>query len=243
MTEIEDFVISEPYQPTENEKRAIGELEDKDQGLVVDDWDSRKTYIKSFKENLREDMYKKQNELCAYCRIHVPLSCVPMHREHIVYKNDHPQWMFLPENLCIACPLCNEYKGEAEVLANPKTKKYPNNSRGFKIIHPLYDRYSEHIELIGGILYRGKTNKGRYTIETCHLYRVALAEERVTHIKIEENKGSIIAGLMQLLKQSEKYVDDNNKFIQRVTKIVSQYKENQRLKVERGGNARGTKIK
>lgn len=223
MTQEEDFIVSEPYQPTEEEKQAIREMEDK--GLVAGDWDSKKKYIKNFKENLREDMYEKQNELCAFCRIHVPLGCVPMHREHIVYKDAHPQWMFLPENLCVVCPLCNEFKGTTEVLTNPKTVVYPKDGKGFKIIHPLYDRYSEHIELLNGILYRGKTKKGIFTIETCHLYRVKLAEDRVNHIKIEENDGSIIAGLMKLLSQSEKYVDDNKRFIQRVTKIVNKYKQ------------------
>lgn len=225
MTEQEDFIVTEPYQPTEDEKLAIAKLEAT--GVKARNWDSRRKYIKSFKENLREDMYEKQNELCAFCRIHVPLSCVPMHREHIVYKDEHPQWMFLPENLCIACPLCNEFKGTTEVLSNPQTKTYPKNSSGFKIIHPLYDRYSEHIELIGGILYRSKTDKGRFTIETCHLYRVKLAEERVTQVIIEENKGSLISGLMQLLSQSEKYVDDNKRFIRRVTKIVDKYRQEQ----------------
>lgn len=223
MTEEEDFMVAEPYRPTEDEKQAIAKLEAK--GLKAKNWDSKRKFIKSFKENLREDMYEKQNELCAFCRIHVPLSCVPMHREHIVYKDEHPQWMFLPENLCIACPLCNEFKGTPEVLANPNTKTYPRNGSGFKIIHPLYDRYSEHVDLIGGILYRGKTDKGRFTIATCHLYRVKLAEERVTQLKIEENEGTIIAGLMKLLSQSEMYVDDNKKFIQRVTKIVNSYKQ------------------
>ena len=223
MTEEEDFMVAEPYRPTEDEKQAIAKLEAK--GLKAKNWDSKRKFIKSFKENLREDMYEKQNELCAFCRIHVPLSCVPMHREHIVYKDEHPQWMFLPENLCIACPLCNEFKGTTEVLANPNTKTYPRNGSGFKIIHPLYDSYSEHVDLIGGILYRGKTDKGRFTIATCHLYRVKLAEERVTQLKIEENEGTIIAGLMKLLSQSEMYVDDNKKFIQRVTKIVDSYKQ------------------
>ena len=88
MTEIEDFIIQEPYKPTKEERLAIRELEEKVSGLVPEDWDSKKTYIKSFKENLRKDMYKKQNELCAFCRIHTSPACVPMHREHIVYKKE-----------------------------------------------------------------------------------------------------------------------------------------------------------
>ena len=224
MTDKEDFIIQEPYQPTEEERQAIKELEDKEQGLVAEDWDSQKTYIKSFKKNLRNDMYKKQNKLCAFCRIHVPSACVPMHREHIVYKNKHPQWTFLPENLCVACPSCNEYKGTTEVLVDPQTSTYPNVGDGFKIIHPLYDRYSDHIELLGGVLYRGKTDKGVFTIEKCHLHRVGLAEERADQKMYMENKGSIIAELILLTTISNHYVDDQDDFIRYVMDIVEGYK-------------------
>ena len=96
MNEIEDFIVTEPYMPSEGEKKAIAELEAK--GIAPKNWNSKKKDVVSFKKNMREDMYEKQNTLCAYCRIHVPLACVPMHREHIVYKDAHPQWMFLPQN-------------------------------------------------------------------------------------------------------------------------------------------------
>lgn len=225
MTELEDFIVQEPYPPADDEKKAIAELEAK--GLVPDDWNSGKNGIKSFKKNLRNDMYKKQNNLCAFCRIHVPLACVPMHREHIVYKNKHPQWMFLPENLCIACPTCNEFKGTKEVLDNPDIKTYPNTSKGFKIIHPLYDKYSDHIELVNGILYRGKSAKGNFTIATCHLYRVGLAEERVYNKMLVENKGNIIIEVLRLLALSDQYVDDNSEFKDYITDIVREYKNKQ----------------
>lgn len=225
MTEQEDFVVRAPYQPTKEEKKAISELKSK--GLIARHWDSKMKYIKSFKKNLREDMYIKQNKLCAYCRIHVPLACVPMHREHIVYKDDHPQWMFLPENLCVACPTCNEFKGTTEVLDDPQSPTYPKGSTGFKIIHPMYDKYSEHIELVGDVLYRGKTAKGVFTIETCHLYRVELAEERVDMKKYAENKGNIIAELINLLNMPDTYVDDKEKFKRIVTDTVDEYKKKQ----------------
>ena len=225
MTKEEDFVVSEPYKPTEMEQSAIKELENK--GLVAEDWDSGKKYLQSFKKNLRNDMYNKQNKRCAFCRIHVPLACVPMHREHIVYKDDHPQWMFLPENLCVACPYCDEYKGTAEVLVNHKTKTYLKVGNGFKIIHPLYDKYSDHIELVGGILYRGRTAKGVFTINTCHLYRVGLAEERVDQKMYEENKGNVIAELVHLAAMPEQYVDEKDEFVQYIKDIVGKYKQEQ----------------
>lgn len=223
MTKQEDFVIQEPYQPTEQEKKAIAELKAK--GLVPGEWDSGKKYIKSFKENLRDDMYEKQNKKCAYCRIHVAKGCDPMHREHIVYKDEHPQWMFLPENLCLSCFWCNNWKSTTEVMVDPQAENYPKNGDGFKIIHPFYDKYSDHIELIGDVLYRGKTEKGVFTINTCHLYRVDLAEERVDMKMLSENKGNIIAELVYLLTLSDKYVDEKERLCRYVKKIVSKYKQ------------------
>lgn len=220
-------MVQEPYKPTEEEQQAIAEMEAK--GLVSGDWDSGKKHIKSFKKNLREDMYDKQNKRCAYCRIHVPKGCDPMHREHIVYKDDHPQWMFLPENLCVSCFWCNNWKGTTEVLVDPQTVNYPKASDGFKIIHPMYDRYSDHIELVGGVLYKGKTPKGVFTINTCHLYRADLAEERVDMKMLADNKGNIIAELIGLSKLPDLYVDEKDKLLQYVEKMVNKYKQAQKI--------------
>ena len=222
MTEQEDFIVQEPYQPTVEEKQTITDLECK--GLTACNWSSRKKYIKSFKNHLKQDMYYKQNKRCAFCRIKATIASGAMHCEHIVYKNKHPQWMFHPENLCLACSICNSSKGTTEVLADPQTSTYPTTSEGFKIIHPLYDKYSEHIELLGGVLYKGKTAKGIFTINTCHLYRVELAEERVDQKWCAENKGSIIAELINLSKLSNHYVNDVEAFVQYVKDIVSGYK-------------------
>lgn len=51
-----------------------------------------------------------------------------------------------------------------------------------------------------------------------------LAEERVDQ-RIKEDKGEIMAGIINLLSKSEEYVDDNMKFIQYVCDIVKKYKQ------------------
>ena len=137
--------------------------------------------------------------------------------------------MFLPENLCVACPTCNEFKGTDEVLEDPKTASYPTTSAGFKIIHPLYDKFSDHIELVGGVLYKGKTPKGVFTINTCHLYRADLAEERVDMKMLADNKGNIIAELIGLSKLPDLYVDEKDKLLQYVEKLVNKYKQAQKI--------------
>ena len=72
-------------------------------------------------------------------------------------------------------------------------------------------------------MYRGKTEKGVFTINTCHLYRVGLAEERADQIMYEKNKDSIIAELINLTKLSGQYVDNQEKFIEFVKDIIKNY--------------------
>lgn len=202
MTRLEDFMITNPYQPTEEEQAAITKLEEK--GLVAGDWDSTNNTISAFKDNMRTHMYYQQNKSCVYCRMRVSMATDFLHREHIVPKSPHPQWMFLPKNLCIACQKCNTYKSDKEVLTDQNTINYPNSSDGFKIIHPFFDKYSDHIELIGGIIYTGKTDKGTFTIATCNLSRVELAEARAEKRMEEENPDSVLYQLLSLLDDEDK---------------------------------------
>ena len=101
MNEQEDYIIQNPYHPTDAESLAISELTSK--GLEQEDWSSQKVGITSFKDNLREHMWNEQNFRCAYCRIEIPMSSCFLQREHIVPKKIHPKWIFEPRNLCFAC--------------------------------------------------------------------------------------------------------------------------------------------
>jgi hypothetical protein len=219
MKKSENFIVKKPYQPTEDEKKAIAELKAK--GLETGDWGSQKKGIKSFKNNMREHMYLEQNYKCAYCRIYIPAGCCNLDREHIVPKSLHPQWMFEPRNLCFACNKCNEYKNDEEVLSNPKRKNYPSNKEDFLIVNPFLDVYSDNIEIVDDIIYKGKTEKGKFTIKTCNLSRVELAYERAK-IRIDETKDpeSVQALVLSLLSNSP----DIEKVKQELENIVKKYK-------------------
>ena len=220
MNSQEDFIIDKPYTLLPKDKEAISKVRGK--GLSTKSWSDKE--LDGFKENIRDYLREKQKGRCAFCRMKLHEENATAEVEHVVNKGSRLDWMFLPQNLCIACSVCNSYKGTKEVLVNKNIEDYPKDGRGFKIIHPMYDRYSDHIELVGGILYRGKTPKGCFTIDTCHLYRVDLAKERVCQ-RIKEGKGEIMAGIINLLSKSEEYVDDNMKFIQYVCDIVKKYKQ------------------
>lgn len=222
MTEQEDFIVENAYQPTEEEKQAISELKSK--GLTAKDWESGKKGIKSYKDNLRDYMYYEQNCRCAYCRIELRIGCSFMQREHIVYKDLHPQWMFEPRNLCVVCDRCNNFKQTTEVLSNPEANTFPEESKDFLIVNPFLDKYSEHIELKNGIIYEGKTDKGKFTVETCHLYRIDLALERAKMRMEKENPDTIQAQMLVLLSTIPASVEEINKVKENLKKIVRMYK-------------------
>lgn len=221
--ELEDYIVQDPYQPTEKEKLAIEELTNK--GLVPGDWNSSKAGITEFKDNIHEYMYYKQNCRCAYCRIEIPIGCCFGQREHIVPKTPHPEWMFEPRNLCFACDKCNNLKLDKEVLKKPNAVTYPTNSKAFMIINPFLDKYSDHIELKAGIIYVGKTKKGRFTIDTCHLYRPELALERAKKRMETEKPETIRTQLLALLSILPISNEERNKTLENFEKIVEKYKK------------------
>ena len=56
-----------------------------------------------------------------------------------------------------------------------------------------------HIELKDGIIYIGKTKKGRFTIKTCKLCRTDLALERAKKKMETDNPDSVRSQLLSLL--------------------------------------------
>lgn len=226
MTEEEDYIVQNPYQPTEKEKLAIEELANK--GLDSGDWNSKKTGITEFKDHMREHMYYEQNCRCAYCRTEQPIACCFLQRDHIVPKAPHPQWMFEPRNLCFACDKCNNFKGDKEVLRNRYAVVYPTDSKDFLIVNPFLDKYSDHIELKDGIIYIGKTKKGRFTIDTCQLFRPDLALERAKKKMETENPDTVRTQLLALLSSLPILDEEKSKALENFGKVVKIYKQKHR---------------
>lgn len=222
MTEVEDYIVQNPYQPTEKERLAIEELANK--GLDSGDWNSKKTGIIEFKNHISNHMYYEQNCRCAYCRIELSMANTFLQREHIIPKAPHPQWMFEPRNLCITCEKCNNYKGDKEVLRNQYAVAYPTDSKDFLIVNPFLDKYSDHIELRDGIIYVGKTKKGCFTINTCKLCRTDLALERAKKKMETDNLNTVRTQLLALLPSLPIMDEEKSKTLERFEKIVKIYK-------------------
>ncbi|EIM13552.1 HNH endonuclease [Pseudomonas chlororaphis] len=127
------------------------------------------------RREIREFYRNAQRLVCVYCLGPVSnRSAAGAPIEHIVPKSQHPGFMFEPKNLCVICPDCNEYKSKRETLADPvliaSRVNYPTNTDLFRIVHPHYDEYHEHIFKCER-LYVECSDKGGYTIYACNLNR------------------------------------------------------------------------
>ena len=133
--------------------------------------------------------------------------------------------MYEPFNLCLSCKLCNTKKGHVKkTLVDEAVDVLPRDSASYKMIHPHLDRYSENIEFVGDVLYRGISDKGKYTISLCELNRYEVAAARAMELikqsVIDETK--IILLLTE--KGNEALVDDMNVFLEDIKERIRVYK-------------------
>lgn len=136
--------------------------------------------LATIRKEIRDFYRTQQKGICSYCKQSVSLvSALNCHVEHIVPKSLHLEFIFTPKNLCVVCADCNQIKKEQETLGQiPQTmtrassrKRYPNSSGAFKIIHPHFDKYDDHILILNGYYIDKGSKKGNFTIGACNLNR------------------------------------------------------------------------
>lgn len=93
--------------------------------------------------------------------------------EHVVPKAVHPDFMFEPRNLAVACPDCNLAKWDNETLTDPRVTSYPSSAASFVVVHPHFDRWEDHIDK-SGLVFRPSSEKGIWTVKHCKLGRFAV---------------------------------------------------------------------
>lgn len=114
---------------------------------------------------------KEQQHLCCYCGIPDPATHgLDWDVEHVVSKKRRPEFMFTQVNLGVACKECNGSKGAKETLADPSSSAYPSTSDAYLVVHPHFDKWSDHI-LRDHLTYASFTDKGKWTIKECRLTR------------------------------------------------------------------------
>lgn len=225
MDELEDFIIKEPYVLCKEDKEAISKASPKQN--KGNDWE--KECLNDFKLRLKNHLRERQNGRCAYCRCKIHEGEASIEIEHIIPKNKKPEWMYEPINLCLSCKRCNTAKGHLkEVLSDPTRENFPVAGNDYLLVNPYYDRYSDNIELIDGIMYKGKTKKGIYTIQLCKLNRYELAYDRAEALINQSASNYLRLFLLAIEEEKHSLIDDWDKFIAKTKMMdsIKKYKQN-----------------
>jgi hypothetical protein len=163
-------MISQPSQFSMDDVSAIQALSVN--GLTPAAWiDDR---VVDLKARAKKHYVAEQDNRCCYCAE----QWLTEHGrvwdlEHVVPKAVHPDFMFEPQNLAVACPDCNVAKSNKDTLIDPTVTEYPTSADSFVVVHPHFDRWEDHIAK-NGLVFGPITEKGTWTVKHCNLGRFAL---------------------------------------------------------------------
>jgi len=107
------------------------------------------------RRSLVHTVRRRAGEACEYCRMPQALYEGPFEIEHVVARQHHGTTLL--ENLALACPRCNRFKGPNLAGIDAQT------GRTVRLFHPRKDRWNEHFAWRGAELV-GLTATGRVTI-------------------------------------------------------------------------------
>lgn len=169
-----------------------------------------------------------QDDKCAYCRQPLRFDGYGEPIEHIVPKAEKFKWMFHPINLCLACYGCNTKKGTQNTLVNDFSfygdgySDFPNNSKHYKIVHPHFDSYSNHI-IEEKFICKPKNNstKGSETIRICGLNRFDLIYTRARHKN--NSKKQLQRKLTSVVSDNSFRLEERKSAQKMINKIIERY--------------------
>lgn len=189
--------------PIELSELALEVIEQKSKSAMFSHADWGCEELKVVRKEIREYYREIQRLRCVYCQNQVSArSAQGAFIEHIIPKSQNPHFMFEPKNLCVVCADCNEYKGGKSVdferiTTSRNKRKYPESSADYRIVHPHFDEYEDHI-LKANRIYVDRSEKGGYTIYICGLNRFfrrfGRCDEYVNDIKLVEESERLHGG-------------------------------------------------
>ena len=92
-------------------------------------------------------------------------------------------------------------------------------------MNPYIDKYSEHINIVEDIIYKGITNKGKFTIKICNLDRIDLVLNRARKRMQLKNPESVKTQILSLLENKEDSVERTEILNNRLDKLIEKYKQ------------------
>lgn len=139
------------------------------------------TYIRVELQRLVRDRFQN---CCAYCHTAEFLTAMTFEYEHIRPLSAGGATEF--ENLCLACPSCNRYKGDRQQAIDPESGQFVS------LFHPHVQLWTEHFAWSeDGRKLEGNTATGRATISTLQMNRPALMRARAMWIQLGEHPPNV----------------------------------------------------
>jgi hypothetical protein len=120
---------------------------------------------------LRRKLRDQFGDCCAYCRSAAALIAINLEVEHIQPRV--AGGLSSLDNLCLACPSCNRYKGSRQTAIDPES------GEAVLLFHPQKQVWMEHFGWISDASQiAGKTAIGRATVEALQMNRSVLTSVR-----------------------------------------------------------------
>jgi len=110
----------------------------------------------SLSNKQKQAVRERAGECCEYCRLAQTASFARFHVDHIIaIKHGGTDD---DDNLCLACPDCNAYKGENVAAFDPTT------GNPTALYHPRKQSWDDHFALESDAAITGRTPEGRTTV-------------------------------------------------------------------------------
>jgi HNH endonuclease len=121
--------------------------------------------------DLQRQLREQFNNSCAYCHTLEALTATTFEFEHIQPLSLNGVTNF--ENLCLACPSCNRFKGIRQRSRDPLTQEEVN------LFHPHQQQWHEHFKWSNDATkLLGRSPTGRATVEALKINRLAVVKLR-----------------------------------------------------------------
>lgn len=179
-------------------------------------WDTNnpKTRVFKFKTHLKNQLRSTQDGRCAYCRRFLGLVS-DTHLEHIIEKAIYSDFTYEIFNISLSCSECNAAKNKHCQKLTKRLKQttsvppflfspinlgtgYPLKSETYRFVHPYFDRYSDHITITKGWVYKYHSVKGAKQIRFLKFNAIGTIEKkfRLERLRAREGKRSKLLYLM-----------------------------------------------
>lgn len=126
---------------------------------------------------LRRRVAEEGRYRCGYCLSQEAITGQLMEIDHLFPRS--LGGLTIEENLWLACSACNDHKKNRVLAEDPKTGQL------VRLFNPRFESWEEHFEWSdGGLRIRGRTPKGRATVEALHLNRPSVVKARRAWVEV-----------------------------------------------------------